>query len=65
MEVIEDTANEIADAESSPEDWASWITYLLESLQEQAEKDIKSTDYETMLVTLRDDLTIRIDGGRW
>jgi len=32
-------------------------------LQEQAQKDCKSADFETMLKALRDDFEIRITGG--
>ncbi len=65
MELLSDTANEIADVEPEPGDWSGWIAYLLESLQEQADKDFKRGEYETMLETLRDDLITRIDRGKW
>ena len=65
MEAVNDMANEIADVEPEPGDWAGWIAYLLEALQEQVEKDRKGGNFETMLQALRDDLEIRITGGKW
>ena len=65
VDALEELARDIALIEPDPEDWAGWITYLLEALQEQAERDFKRTKYETMLETLRDDLTVRMDGGKW
>lgn len=38
---------------------------LLEKMEEEAQKDRKSSEYETMLQTLRDDLEIRIQGCKW
>ena len=65
MESITQTASEIADLEPEPNDWAGWITYLLEALQVEAEKDSKPAAFENMLPILRDSLDTRIDGGRW
>ena len=65
MEALTQTASEIADLEPEPNDWAGWITYLLEALQVEAEKDSKPAAFETMLPTLRDALKTRIEGGRW
>ena len=65
MTALDDLARDTALIEPEPGDWAGWITYLLEALQEKAQKDCKSGDFETMLKALRDDLEIRITGGRW
>ena len=65
MDALTQTASEIADLEPEPNDWAGWITYLLEALQVEAEKDSKPAAFETMLPTLRDALITRIEGGKW
>ncbi len=65
MDVLGQTANEIAQVEPEPGDWAGWITYLLEVLQTEAEKDRKDAAYESMLHDLREALETRIEGGKW
>ena len=65
MEALSQTASEIADLEPDPNDWAGWITYLLESLQVEAEKDSKPAAFEAMLPTLRDALIARIETHKW
>ena len=65
MDALTQTASEIADLEPDPNDWAGWITYLLESLQVQSEKDNKPAAFETMLPALRDALITRIESGKW
>jgi hypothetical protein len=65
MEALGQAAGEIADLEPDPESWAGWITYLLDALQVQAEKDSKPAAFEAMLQILKSDLETRIEGGKW
>ena len=65
MESLTQAASEIADLEPDPNDWAGWITYILEALQVEAEKDRRPAAFETMLPSLRDAIIYRIDGGKW
>ena len=65
MESLGQAASEIADLELDPNDWTGWITYLLEALQVEAEKDSKPAAFETMLPDLRDALITRIESGKW
>ena len=56
IDAIKQMGSEIAQVEPEPTDWAGWITYLLEVLQAEAQKDRKDAAYETMLLDLRDTL---------
>jgi hypothetical protein len=48
-------------ATAPPEQWAGWVRYFLEALEAQA--DIQQ--YRTALEDVREDVTIRIERGRW
>ena len=65
MDILGQTANEIAQVEPEPGDVAGWITHLLEVLQAEAQKDRKDVAYENMLLTLRESLETRVKGGKW
>jgi hypothetical protein len=65
MEALRDMSNAIADVEPEPSDWAGWITYLLEVLQAEAQRDRKDAAYESVLQELRESLENRSQGGKW
>ena len=65
IDAIKQMGSEIADVEPEPGDWAGWITYLLEVLQVEAQKDRKDAAYESMLLELRETLETQIKGGKW
>lgn len=65
IEVLGDTAHQIGQVEPEPADWPGWVTYLLESLQVEAQEAGKRAEYDSMLEALRDSLLIRINGGGW
>ena len=65
QQVIDETAQNIAQVLPDPRTWAAWAQELLEALQEKAQNEVDKKLYEEMLVELRDDLTTRIDSGRW
>ena len=57
----EDMARDIALIEPDPEDWGGWVVYLLEQMEEEAQRRGKSGDYEGMLRSLKQDLNIDIN----
>jgi len=63
LNTLKKAATEIADQEPEPTDCTDRISYLLEQLQAEAEKDYKSRNFETVLATLRDRLKPHIDKG--
>ena len=46
-------ARDIALIEPNPVDWVGWVTYLLEQMEEEAENRGIRSDYEEMLMELR------------
>ena len=65
QQAIDKMAQYIAQVLPDPRMWAAWPQELLEALQEKAQNEVDKKLYEEMLVELRDDLTTRIDSGRW
>ena len=53
-------ARDIALIESDPEDWGWYVTYLLEKMEEEANKVRNSASYEALLNDLRDVLDVQI-----
>jgi len=62
---IDEIALDIAIIEPDPKDWGWWVTYLLEALQVEAEKDRKSATFETVLQELHSSLDTQINSGKW
>ena len=66
-EVLEETADEIAQVQDNPRTWLSWVVYLLARLEERAtnaspaDKDA----YIEMLSALQDELRTRMKTGGW
>lgn len=65
VNTLKETATKIADHEPEPDDWVDWITYLLEQLQAEADKDFKAENFEVMLIDLRGSVNARIVKGKW
>jgi hypothetical protein len=62
-EEIQEALDEAAQvmAAAPPEQWPGWMRYFLEALEAQA--DVPA--YRAMIEALREDLTIRLEVGRW
>ncbi|MGB5843574.1 MAG: hypothetical protein WBG94_03935 [Anaerolineales bacterium] len=65
QDALDEMARDIALIEPNPEDWGWYVTYLLEKMEEEANKVRNSAAYETMLHDLRDvlDAHTKGDGG--
>ena len=61
---LEDMARDIALIEPDPKDWGWYVTYLLEKMEEEANKVRNSAAYETMLHDLLDVLEAHIKGDK-
>jgi glycine cleavage system H lipoate-binding protein len=59
-DALEEMARDIALIESDPEDWGWYVTYLLEKMEEEANKVRNSASYEALLNDLRDVLDVQI-----
>ena len=51
--------------EPNPKDWGWWVKYLLEQMEIEAERRIKHPEYEIMLKSLFEDISARINEGKW
>ena len=65
QKAIEEKARDITIIGPDPEDRGWWVGYLLEKLEEEAEKDRKRATFETMLQELHSSLDTRIYSGKW
>jgi hypothetical protein len=66
-DVLNQATQAIAQAQSNPRTWLSWIVYLLARLEDQAAK-ASSTNRETymeMLAALQDEIRNRTRTGGW
>lgn len=61
------TAKEIANIQTNPRTWLSWIVYLLARLEEQATNENPSDKqaFLEMLSALQDDIRNRARTGGW
>ena len=66
-DILNDAAQEIAEAQSSPRTWLSWIVYLLARLEDQATKagSASRESYLEMLPALQDAIRNRTRTGGW
>ncbi len=64
---LDETAREIAQAQSNPRTWLSWMVYLLRKLEEQAtnESAANKEAYMEMLSALLDEIRNRQRTGGW
>ena len=56
QEAIDEMARDIALIEPDPRDWGWWVSYLLEQLDEEAERRGKKDEFARMLKALRQKL---------
>jgi hypothetical protein len=61
-ELLDDTAQDMAQVLPESSDWARWLTYLLEGLDNLAND---SQEFEEMLDDLKNTIETRLEAGRW
>jgi hypothetical protein len=65
-DVLDKTALEIAEMYSNPRTWQSWMVYLLERLEAEANKSPAHMEsFKEMLASLQDELRNRLKTGGW
>ena len=65
-DVLDKTAQEIAQIYPNPRTWQSWLVYLLGRLEAQAiENPAYTGSFKEMLVSLQDELRNRLKTGGW
>lgn len=63
---IDNTASRIADDEEDPESWDTPVLYLLEALENEAERyEDNDFRYEKMLYKLGDTVSDRLEDRNW
>lgn len=66
-EILNQTVQELAQAQSNPRTWLSWVVYLLARLEDQA-ATVSTTGHESymeMLSALQGEIRNRVDTGGW
>lgn len=66
-ELLDQAAEEIANAQSSPRTWLSWVVYLLARLEDQSDKasTYNRESYMEMLSAMQDEIRNRVRTGGW
>ena len=65
-DVLNKTAQEIAQMYGNPRTWQSWMIYLLERLEAQATQNPAHMEaFKEMLASLQDELRNRLKTGGW
>jgi hypothetical protein len=65
-DILDKTAQEIAQMYSNPRTWQSWMVYLLGKLEAQAAQNSAYMEsFKEMLVSLQDELRNRLKTGGW
>ena len=66
-EILDQTVQEIAQAQSNPRTWLSWIVYLLAHLEDQATRagSAHRDSYMEMLAALQSAIRNRTQTGGW
>ena len=65
-DVLDKTAQEIAQMYSNPRTWQSWMVYLLGRLEAQATQNPAHMEsFKEMLAALQDELRNRLKTGGW
>jgi hypothetical protein len=65
-DILDKTAQEIAQFDSNPRAWRSWMVYLLERLEAQATPNPAHMEsFKEMLAALQDELRNRLRTGGW
>ena len=58
QKALDEVARDIALIEPEPKDWAWWVSYLMEQLEEEAKRRRKQRGFNKMLKTLNNHLDI-------
>jgi hypothetical protein len=65
-DVINETAQQIAELQSNPRTWLSWTVYFLEQLEGQATKQNPDmVSFKEMLSALQSEIRNRLKTGGW
>ncbi|MGA2490788.1 MAG: hypothetical protein ABSF99_11515 [Anaerolineales bacterium] len=65
-DILDKTAQEIAQMYSNPRTWQSWMVYLLGRLEAQAAQNSAQVEsFKEMLASLQDELRNRLKTGGW
>jgi hypothetical protein len=66
-EVLDETVDEIAEAQGNPRTWLSWVVYLLMRMEEHATNASAANKdaYLEMLDALQDEIRTRKKTGGW
>ncbi|MCE1254623.1 MAG: hypothetical protein LWX83_13870 [Anaerolineae bacterium] len=66
QKLMEETASGLSAMEKQHQgNWAGWIIYLLEALDETASNSGSKNDYEFTLAGLQDSIATRLTNGHW
>lgn len=66
-DILNQAAQQIAQAQSNPRTWLSWVVYLLARLEDQAAKASQASreSYTEMLAALQAEIRNRTRTGGW
>ena len=65
-DVLNDAAKAIADAQTNPRTWLSWVDYLLERLEDEATRNYPDkSSFTDMLSALQGEIRNRLKTGGW
>jgi hypothetical protein len=64
-DLMAETARGMAKMQAAPGNWAGWIIYLLEALDDTARQNELVNEFEFTLAGLEDALSTRLTTGRW
>jgi len=65
-DILDKTAQEIAQMYSNPRTWQSWMVYLLGRLEAESTKNSAYMEaFKEMLASLQDELRNRLKTGGW
>ena len=56
QDALDEMARDIALIEPDPQDWAGWVIYLLEKMEEEAQRRGMHVNYKEMLRSLKQDI---------
>ena len=64
-DLMGDTALGMASMQTAPGNWAGWIIYLLQVLDDTAQQKELEPEFEFCLAGLLDAVHTRLESGRW
>jgi hypothetical protein len=66
-EILNDAVQEIIEADDNPRTWLSWVTYLLQRLEDKVTQQgpVNRASYVEMLDALQDEIRNRNRTGGW